>query len=103
MANDSKKEAFRKYLESSGVLDAVTKVLVTLYEEPDKPAIANDFLRNNLGAPTATEYEQLRQERDDLQAKYDDLQARHAEALQKLEQLQQAPVPDAESPEAAAQ
>ena len=32
---DSKKEEFRKYLEKSGVIDALTKVLVGLYEEPE--------------------------------------------------------------------
>ena len=34
---DSKKEAFRQYLERAGVIDTLTKVLVSLYEEPDKP------------------------------------------------------------------
>jgi hypothetical protein len=34
---ETKKEEFRKYLESAGVLDALTKVLVGLYEEPEKP------------------------------------------------------------------
>ncbi|EEH58796.1 uncharacterized protein MICPUCDRAFT_55992 [Micromonas pusilla CCMP1545] len=40
MATEQKKEAFRKYLESAGVIDSLTKVLVSLYEEPDKPATA---------------------------------------------------------------
>ena len=34
---DSKKEEFRKYLEKSGVIDQLTRVLVGLYEEPEKP------------------------------------------------------------------
>ena len=34
MSGESKKEEFRKYLEWSGVIDAFTKVLVALYEEP---------------------------------------------------------------------
>ena len=34
---ESKKEDFRKYLESTGVIDQLTKVLVGLYEEPDRP------------------------------------------------------------------
>ena len=45
---DSKKEEFRKYLEKAGVLDALTKTLVCLYEEPEKPNNALDFLRKNL-------------------------------------------------------
>lgn len=45
---DSKKEEFRKYLEKAGVLDALTKTLVCLYEEPEKPNNALDFFRKNL-------------------------------------------------------
>jgi hypothetical protein len=45
---DSKREEFRKYLEKAGVLDALTKTLVCLYEEPEKPNNALDFLRKNL-------------------------------------------------------
>jgi hypothetical protein len=45
---DSKKEEFRKYLEKAGVLDALTKTLVSLYEEPEKPNNALDFLRKHL-------------------------------------------------------
>ena len=37
---DSKKEEFRKYLEKGGVIDEMTKVLVSLYEEPEKPSNA---------------------------------------------------------------
>lgn len=47
-AVDSKKEEFRKYLEKTGVLDALTKMLVCLYEEPEKPENAIDFLKKYL-------------------------------------------------------
>ena len=47
-AVDNKREEFRRYLEKSGVLDALTKTLVCLYEEPEKPNNAVDFLRKNL-------------------------------------------------------
>uniref|UniRef100_A0A453D743 Uncharacterized protein n=2 Tax=Triticinae TaxID=1648030 RepID=A0A453D743_AEGTS len=40
MDREAKKEGFRKYLESSGVLDTLTKALVALYEENDKPSSA---------------------------------------------------------------
>ena len=39
-AADSKREEFRKYLEKAGVLDAMTKVLVGLYEEPEKVGLS---------------------------------------------------------------
>lgn len=38
---ESKRDEFRRYLEKAGVMDALTKVLVGLYEEPEKP---NDAL-----------------------------------------------------------
>lgn len=38
--NEAKKEEFRKYLEKTGVVDQLTRVLVGLYEEPDKPSSA---------------------------------------------------------------
>ncbi|KAF7464918.1 Hypothetical predicted protein [Marmota monax] len=42
-AADSKREQFRRYLEKSGVLDTLTKVLVALYEEPEKPNSALEY------------------------------------------------------------
>ncbi len=45
---DNKREEFRKYLEKQGVLDAITKTLVGLYEEPEKPSDALGFLRRSL-------------------------------------------------------
>ncbi|EHB15747.1 C-Myc-binding protein, partial [Heterocephalus glaber] len=67
-AADSKRKQFRRYLEKSRVLDTLTKVLVALYEEPEKPnstldfffffgpgielSPALDFLKHHLGAAT---------------------------------------------------
>lgn len=36
-------------MERAGVIDALTKVLVSLYEEPDKPEDALEYLRKHLG------------------------------------------------------
>ncbi|PKA62805.1 hypothetical protein AXF42_Ash019388 [Apostasia shenzhenica] len=84
---EAKKEAFRKYLESSGVLDALTKVLVALYEEHDKPAFAVEFIQQKLGGPSISEYEKLQAEKSDLQLKYDDLLASYKEKCKELEDL----------------
>ncbi|XP_046751590.1 c-Myc-binding protein [Diprion similis] len=61
---DSKREEFRKYLERAGVMDALTKVLVSLYEETEKPDDALEYVRKNLGGITdaALETETLRKE-----------------------------------------
>ncbi len=66
---DSKKEEFRKYLEKAGVLDALTKTLVCLYEEPEKPNNALDFLKKNLSntGPDSPDVLELKNELENLQ------------------------------------
>merc|ERR1711912_64106 len=77
---ESKKEEFRKYLEKSGTLDQLTRVLVGLYEEPEKPNNAIDFIKKYLGSPTdidveklKIEYERLRDENLKLQKQVEEL------------------------------
>ncbi|KAK2970428.1 hypothetical protein RJ640_016282 [Escallonia rubra] len=84
---EAKKEAFRKYLESSGALDALTKVLVTLYEQNDKPFSAIEFIQQKLGGPTPAEYEKLQAEMSDLQLKYNELLAEHQEKCKEFEEF----------------
>ncbi|KAK9078673.1 hypothetical protein SSX86_002730 [Deinandra increscens subsp. villosa] len=87
MEKEAKKEAFRKYLESSGVLDALTKVLVALYEQNDKPSSAVEFVQQKLGGPSLCEYEKLQAEMSDLQIRYNELLAVHQEKCSQLEEL----------------
>ncbi|VVA99173.1 unnamed protein product [Arabis nemorensis] len=82
---EAKKEAFRKYLESSGVLDSLTKILVALYEQNDKPSSALEFIQQKLGGPSVSEYEKLQAEKSDLQIKYNELLAKHEETLRELD------------------
>ncbi|KAF1336778.1 hypothetical protein FI667_g24, partial [Globisporangium splendens] len=77
---DSKKEEFRKYLEKSGVVDALTKVLVGLYEEGDKPSNAVDYIKRFMGAPTGIDIEALRAENEELKK-------RNAELIKTIEEL----------------
>ncbi|KAI3809310.1 hypothetical protein L1987_25281 [Smallanthus sonchifolius] len=87
MEKEAKKEAFRKYLESSGVLDALTKVLVALYEQNDKLSSAVEFVQQKLGGPSLSEYEKLQAEMSDLQIRYNELLAVHQEKCSQLEEL----------------
>jgi len=57
---EAKKEEFQKYLEKSGVVDALTKVLVGLYEAPERPANAIDFVKEYLGVPVGVDLEELK-------------------------------------------
>ncbi|KAK7337965.1 hypothetical protein VNO77_18559 [Canavalia gladiata] len=84
---EAKKEAFRKYLESSGAVDALTKVLVALYEQNDKPSSAVEFIQQKLSCPSISEYEKLQAELSDLQIKYHELLAAHQKTCKELEEM----------------
>lgn len=86
---DSKREEFRRYLEKAGVLDALTKVLVGLYEEPEKPNNALDFLKQHLGAsgPETADVEALKLEVTELRQKVEQLTEENQELKAKVQQL----------------
>jgi len=98
-AADSKREEFRKYLEKAGVLDALTKVLVGLYEEPEKPNNALDFLKQHLGAngPENADVEALKLEVTELRQKVEALSEENTELKQKLAQYE--PPAEEQAPE----
>jgi len=72
----SKREEFRRYLEKAGVMDALTRVLVGLYEEPERPGNAIEYFLDRLGAgvPLKGEVENLQTEVSELQRKIQDLE-----------------------------
>lgn len=98
-AADSKREEFRKYLEKAGVLDALTKVLVGLYEEPEKPNNALDFLKQHLGAsgPESADVEALKLEVTELRQKVEQLTEENTELKQKVAQYE--PPAEEQAPE----
>ena len=71
MSQDAKKEEFKKYLEKAGVLEVLTKSLVSLYEEPDKPGDAVSYLKKSVGGTEndKAEIEKLQSETAELKAK----------------------------------
>ncbi|KAJ3219753.1 hypothetical protein HDU67_009565 [Dinochytrium kinnereticum] len=73
-AVDQKKEDFRKYLEKNGIIDALTKVLVGLYEEPEKPEVPIEFIKQFLGGPSDVDVEALKHENEELRRRVDELQ-----------------------------
>ena len=49
-------------------------MLVALYEEPEKPANALDFIKQYLGAPTSGDVETMKAEKDEMLAKQKELE-----------------------------
>ncbi|KEG14943.1 hypothetical protein DQ04_00251190 [Trypanosoma grayi] len=75
-SSEAKKEEFRKYLERKQVIDTLTRVLVNLYEEPEKPEDPVDFIKKVLGGASAADYEALQQENASLKAEVEALKKR---------------------------
>ncbi|CAK8686096.1 unnamed protein product [Clavelina lepadiformis] len=89
-AADSKREEFRKYLEKAGVLDALTKVLVNLYEEPEKPNNALEFLYQHLNGsgPDSADVEALKVDVVELKAKVAQLTDENEDLKSRLEKYE---------------
>ena len=83
---ESKKEEFQKYLEKSGVIDALTKVLVGLYEVPERPGNAIDFIKEYLGAPVGVDVDELRSTIDKQKEEIAEKDKKIAELTRKLEE-----------------
>lgn len=81
-SSEAKKEEFRKYLETNQVIDALTRVLVNLYEEPDKPDEPVEYIKKVLGGASAADYEALQQENAQLRAEVESLKKRLNEMAQ---------------------
>lgn len=77
---ENKREAYRKYLEDGGVVDMLTQVLVSLYEEPGNPRDPLEFVQAQLSAPGTADLESLRRENRALEARAKELRA-HLEEL----------------------
>ncbi|XP_035613499.1 c-Myc-binding protein-like [Oncorhynchus keta] len=92
--SESKREQFRRYLEKAGVLDTLTNVLVALYEEPEKPNNALDFLKHHLGVAgvETADAETIRLGVSELQQKCDLLMEENKELRKRL--LQYEPTPE---------
>lgn len=85
---DNKRDQFRKYMESKGVIDTITKVLMKLLEAPVKPEHPIDFIRDNLG-PTIAEklrVEGLEQQLADYKKEVSDLKSQIEELKAKLDE-----------------
>ncbi|KAI9183106.1 hypothetical protein H9P43_004023 [Blastocladiella emersonii ATCC 22665] len=91
--SDTKKEDFRKYLERYGIVDALTKVLVGLYEQPDKPDNPLEYIKHFLAGPGDLDAEALKAENTDLRKQVDELATRVDDLTKRLVAAGIAPPP----------
>lgn len=56
------------------MIDQLTKVLVGLYEEQEKPGNVIEFIKKSLGEPTDTDVEQLMAENEQLKRQKSELE-----------------------------
>ena len=68
------------------MIDQLTKVLVGLYEEPEKPPNVSEFIKKSLGAPSDMDVEALMHENEGLKRKQNELEKRIQNLEQELEQ-----------------
>merc|ERR1711997_1041290 len=89
---DAKREEFRKYLEKEGVLEYLTKQLVKLYEETDKPTSALDYLKNSCsgkdGEDSKLKIELLEKENQQLKEKNKALESERDTLQLKVKELE---------------
>jgi hypothetical protein len=63
---ETKRENFRKYLETGNVMEALTRALVSLYEEPEPPSDPLNYIREAIGAGEGVDAEALVRKNQDL-------------------------------------
>lgn len=90
---DARREEFRKYLEKEGILESLTKSLVALYEEPDKPSDALSFVRNIFAASEMqtmrSQVENLTKENEQLKTKVSTLETDKAVLEKKIVKMEE--------------
>ena len=84
---EAKKDEFRAYLEKTGVVDQLTKVLVSLYEETDKPTNPLEFIKRNMSAPEEIDQDNLKNEYLKLKDENDKLRQRVTDLQKQIENL----------------
>jgi len=72
---DPTRESFRTYLESSGVIEALNRVMADLNELEEKPADVLAYVREAIGAPPYENVDALIRENQDITARVARLRA----------------------------
>ena len=65
----SKREAFRKYLETGNVIETLNRAMIQLHEQEEKPKDPLNFIRNVIGAAPGEDVDALIRKNQDLHAR----------------------------------
>jgi hypothetical protein len=71
---DAKTDRFTQYLDKSEAVDKISKALVALYEEPEKPENPIDFIKTFLGVPTIKNIQEVQREVETLRDRNETLE-----------------------------
>lgn len=79
--------AFREYLEKTGVMEQLTRILVDMYEKPERPTEPLEYIRDFLGVSPGTDIEGLKIENQELRTRNEELEATIDGLMNQLESL----------------
>jgi hypothetical protein len=79
-----KRDSFRKYLDDGGVIDALAKGLVGLYQERKLPEDPKEYIRQFLGSAQGLDVDSLRNENTELKEEVKQLETRLQELKNQL-------------------
>ena len=71
----SSREDFRRYLEETGVIDSINRVLNNLYDEAEQPANPMDYVKQYLGSPKGVDPQEIKEENEKLEEEIKSLEA----------------------------
>ncbi|XP_050527082.1 c-Myc-binding protein-like [Daktulosphaira vitifoliae] len=93
---DVKREEFKNFLETAGVLTALTNVLIKLYELDEKPVDPLEFMRNHMTEiiTEKVELEKLKEEFETVTQQIYTLQQENVKMTDKLKELEQKELED---------
>lgn len=87
---ERKRELFKRYLEERKVMDTLSKLVVSLYERPEKPADPLTYIRDYFAVDTGgVDIATVRQENADMTKRLADLNTQIQEMEKQLEAKQQ--------------
>jgi len=84
---DQEHEDFRDYLDKSGTLSYLTRVLFDMFNEKVRPADPLGYIRTYLGVPAGTDIDSIKQENEELKLKCEELEATVDALIGQLESL----------------